>query len=272
VPDGARELVVAIRVERRSRGPEPGAAAATGEFALDVELTVPPGITCVLGRSGSGKSTLLGAVAGLVRPARGRIAFGAEAWFDGERAVEVPARDRRIAYVFQGLALFPHFDAVGNVMYGMPRDAPRAERRERAHALLRRLDVGHLAHRRPRTFSGGEAQRVALARALARQPRVLLLDEPFSALDRELRVQLARLVRTLVDEEQLPVLFVTHNIGEARALGDRVIRLDAGRVVARGTPAEVLPRSAAVDRSVDADDDLGETPMPELVRREGSSS
>jgi molybdate transport system ATP-binding protein len=273
------ELSVAVRVDRRG-GPGPGAGPGGG-FSLDVELMVPPGITCVLGRSGSGKSTLLGAVSGLVRPTRGRIAFGDEVWFDAERGLEVPARDRQIAYVFQGLALFPHFDGIGNVTYGMPRDAPRAERRERARALLKRLEVGHLAHRKPRTYSGGEAQRVALARALARAPKVVLLDEPFSALDRDLRLQLARLVRTLVDEEGLPVMFVTHNVGEARALGDQVVLIDAGRIVARGTPAEVLPRSAGtrsrvVDDGVEGEGqvegeidevDLDGTPMPELVRR-----
>ena len=235
-----------------------------GHFTLDVDLVARSGVTCVLGRSGSGKTTLLGAIAGLVRPTTGRIALGEKTWFDGTRGVDVPARHRHVAYVFQGLALFPHMDGAANVMYGMPRDAPRAERRTRAHELLRRLEVGHLAERKPRTFSGGEAQRVALARALAMQPAAILLDEPFSALDRELRVQLARLVRGLVDELGVPLLFVTHNIGEARALGDHVIRLQAGKIVEQGSPSDVLPRigAGAVDASLD-----DETPMPELRDR-----
>jgi molybdate transport system ATP-binding protein len=221
------ELIARVRVERRS-------------FTLDVELDVPPGITCVVGRSGSGKSTLLGAIAGLTRPTGGRIALGDDVWFDGASTVDVPTRDRHVAYVFQSLALFPHFDAIGNVCYGMPRALPSEARRARARELLDKLEVGHLATRRPRTYSGGEAQRVALARALAMAPRLILLDEPFSALDRELRTQLARLVRQLVDEIAVPMLFVTHNLGEARALGDRAVRLAEGRVLARGTPAEIL--------------------------------
>jgi molybdate transport system ATP-binding protein len=249
----SRSLTIAVKVRHASRD---------GAFTLDVELDVPPGITCVLGRSGAGKSTLLGAIAGLVRPDSGRIALGPEAWFDAAARVDVPTRDRHVAYVFQSLALFPHMTAISNVAYGMSRALPRAEREARARALLAKLEVGHLAVRRPRTFSGGEAQRVALARALAMAPRVLLLDEPFSALDRDLRGQLARLVRALVDELGVPLLFVTHNIGEARALADRVVRIDAGVIVERGTPAEVLPRTSAVH-------DMDDTPMPEL--KAGSS-
>jgi molybdate transport system ATP-binding protein len=250
-------LAIAVQVR-----PEP----RNGGFVLDATLDLPPGITCVLGQSGAGKSTLLGAIAGLVRPASGRIALGDTVWFDADTRIDVPARERHVAYVFQGLALFPHMDAVHNVIYGMTRALSRPERIAKARALLARLKVEHLATRKPRTFSGGEAQRVALARALAMQPKTILLDEPFSALDRDLRVQLARLVRELVDELAVPLVFVTHNVGEARALGDWVVRLEAGRIVERGTPAEVLPRSAAgvVDASTE---ELDGTPMPELLRR-----
>jgi molybdate transport system ATP-binding protein len=244
-------LSIAVQVRHAGRGPG---------FLLDATLDVPPGITCVLGPSGSGKSTLLGAIAGLVRPTSGRITLGDEPWFDAATRVEVPTRDRHVAYVFQGLALFPHMDAVANVVYGMPRSLPRSERRAKARGLLEKLGVAHLADRRPRTFSGGEAQRVALARALAMQPRVILLDEPFSALDRDLRVQLARLVRELVDELGVPLVFVTHNLGEARALGDWIVRLEAGAITARGTPDELLPRSGAGLMHEDPD----ATPMPEL--------
>jgi molybdate transport system ATP-binding protein len=240
------------------------------DFVLDATLDVPPGITCVLGRSGAGKSTLLAAIAGLTRPTSGRIALGATPWFDAGAKVDVPPRGRHVAYVFQGLALFPHLSAVHNVTYGMPRDVPRPEREARARALLARLEVGHLATRKPRTFSGGEAQRVALARALAMQPSVILLDEPFSALDRDLRIQLARLVRDLVDELGVPLLFVTHNLGEARALGDWIVRLERGAIVARGTPAELLPRSVAgaVDAATE-DDDLDLQPIGKAVTTAG---
>jgi len=248
---------VAIRLARRAAG---GEAA----FVLDLDIHVPPGITILFGPSGTGKSTALQAIAGLARPDAGRIALGGEVWFDAARRIERPPQERGVAYVFQSLALFPHLTAVGNVCYGIDRKVPRPERRERARRLLERLRVGHLADRRPRTYSGGEAQRVALARALAMEPRVLLLDEPFSALDRDLRVQLAREVRSLVDERGLPTVQVTHSVSEARAMGDWLLRLDRGRVVESGPVSQVLrsvhdtghhPRVATLD----------ETPMPILV-------
>ncbi|HLL20662.1 MAG TPA: ATP-binding cassette domain-containing protein, partial [Kofleriaceae bacterium] len=165
---------------------------ARADFTLDVELACPPGITCVMGPSGSGKSTILQVLAGLYKPDRGRVCLGDECWLDVAKGIEVPVHQRRLAYVFQSLALFPHLSALHNVAYGM-HHLPREERAARAQQLLDRLGVGHLARRRPRTFSGGEAQRVALARAMARQPHVVLLDEPFSALDRDLRAQLTTL-------------------------------------------------------------------------------
>ncbi len=210
-----------------------------GEFAVDVELVVPPGITCLMGPSGSGKSTVLAVVAGLTVPDRGRVAIGSEVWLDREKAIEVPVHHRRLSYVFQNLALFPHMSALHNVEYGMS-DVAQPARTKRAQALLDRVGVGHLAKRRPRTYSGGEAQRVALARALARAPRLVLLDEPFSALDRELRAQLTQLVRELVAELAVPLIHVTHSIAEARLLADQVVRMERGKIVARGAPSEVL--------------------------------
>jgi molybdate transport system ATP-binding protein len=212
---------------------------ARGDFSLEVEETCPPGITCIIGPSGSGKSTLLATLAGLAAPDRGRVAVGDEVWLDRARGIEVPVHHRRLSYVFQGLALFPHMSALHNVEYGM-HDVPRAEREERALKLLERVGVKHLAKRRPRTFSGGEAQRVAIARALARSPRLVLLDEPFSALDRDLRAQLTALVRDLAGELGVPIVHVTHSIAEVRLLADHVLRIEKGRVVARGKPADVL--------------------------------
>lgn len=213
--------------------------ARSSEFALDVELVCPPGITCIMGPSGSGKSTILAVLAGLQVPDRGRVAVGEHVWLDREQGIDVPVHKRRLSYVFQGLALFPHMSALHNVEYGM-HAIPRAERAAKAKALLDRVGVGYLAKRRPRTFSGGEAQRVALARALARSPELVLLDEPFSALDRDLRAQLTSLVRELSRELGVPIVHVTHSIAEARLLADQIVRLEKGRVVARGTPDEVL--------------------------------
>jgi molybdate transport system ATP-binding protein len=212
-----------------------------GGFALDVAFDAPPGVTVLFGPSGSGKSTTLSAIAGLVRPASGRIAVGDEVWFDSAAKIHLAAHRRRVAFVFQSLALFPHMTALQNVLYGMQRTLRRSTRAEHAVALLDRLRVRHLAGRKPRTFSGGEAQRVALARALATSPRVILLDEPFSALDRELRVELIADLRESIRELSLPVVFVTHHRDEARALGDRMVLIEGGVVQRVGKVEELVP-------------------------------
>ena len=219
-----------------------------GDFKLDVELECPPGITCIMGPSGSGKSTILGVLAGLAVPDKGRITLGDEVWLDrgNGKLIDQPTHARRLAYVFQGLALFPHMTALRNVQYGM-QHVPRADREAKAQTLLDRLKVGHLARRRPRTFSGGEAQRVALARAIARAPELVLLDEPFSALDRDLRAELVALVRELVAELGVPLVHVTHSIHEARQLADQLIRIERGSIVKRGKPADVLEGVTSLD-------------------------
>jgi molybdate transport system ATP-binding protein len=230
VNGGARDsLRVAVRV-RPAKG-----------FELDVDFSVPPGVTVLFGPSGSGKSTTLGAIAGLTRPIAGTIALGDTPWFDAARGIDVAVHRRRVAYVFQSLALFPHMTAAQNVAYGMPRALGAEARRARALAVLERFHVAPLADRRPPTFSGGEAQRVALARAMATDPRVILLDEPFSALDRELRIELVAELRDTLRETGAPVLFVTHHRQEARALGDRVVVLAAGRVQRIGPVADLGP-------------------------------
>ncbi len=210
-----------------------------GEFKLVAKGACPPGITCIIGPSGSGKSTLLATLAGLATPDRGRVAVGDEVWLDRDKGIDVPVHQRRQSYVFQGLALFPHMSALHNVEYGM-HDVPRAERTERALKLLERVGVKHLARRKPRTISGGEAQRVAIARALARSPKLVLLDEPFSALDRDLRAQLTALIRELSGELRVPIVHVTHSLGEVKQLADHVIRFEKGAIVERGTPDQVV--------------------------------
>ncbi len=210
---------------------------ATSTFALDVAFEVPPGVTVLFGPSGAGKSRTLGCIAGLVRPTTGRIALGSDVWFDGSQRRELAIHERRIAYVFQSLALFPHMTGEQNVGYGVSRSVPKAERRARAHEMLARMRVSHLADRKPRSFSGGEAQRVALARAFAMKPRVLLLDEPFSALDAGVKHDLLAEVGEWLAREQIPAILVTHLAEEASALGDRVVLLENGRVT----------REAAID-------------------------
>ncbi len=210
-----------------------------GELTIDVELVCKPGITCIMGPSGAGKSTILGVLAGLVSPTVGKIVLGDTTWLDREKNIDVPVHHRRLSYMFQNLALFPHMTARQNVEYGM-HDIPREARTPKALELLAHVGVKHLANRRPRTFSGGEAQRVALARAIARRPKLLLLDEPFSALDRELRSQLVTLVREFVAELQVPLVHVTHSLSEARTMADHVVVIDKGKLVRQGSAAEVL--------------------------------
>jgi molybdate transport system ATP-binding protein len=222
-------------------------ARVGADFALEVRFEAPPGITILFGPSGAGKSTTLAAIAGLLRPDQGRISLGDAAWFDSERGVFLPIHERGVAYVFQSLALFPHMTALTNVEYGAPRSMPKAERRRHAMTMLERMKVGNLWNRKPRTFSGGEAQRVALARAFAMSPRVVMLDEPFAAMDRALRREFITDVRGFAEEEQIPLLHVTHHINEARALGDRAVLLDKGRVVGVGPVRELLPREDAAE-------------------------
>lgn len=195
---------------------------------LEVRLDFAPGVTVVMGPSGAGKSTLLTTIAGLVTPSQGSVRLGAETLFDGGARIDLPPHRRRVALVFQSLALFPHLRAWENVAYGLPtRTHPRAT----ALAWLERTRVGHLADRLPASLSGGEAQRVALARALASEPRALLLDEPFSALDVALRAELVAEVRAHVEALRIPALLVTHDSRDAAAMGSRVVLLEKGRVV-----------------------------------------
>ena len=208
-------------------------AAVAGESGgrprLDVDLRLAPGITAVVGPSGAGKTTLLTTIAGLVRPQAGRIALGSVEFFDSDTGAFVPAHARRIALVFQSLALFPHLRAWENVAYGLPA-ATKAARHDGALGWLARARVEHLADRMPSSLSGGEAQRVAIARALASEPRALLLDEPFSALDGPLRDELGEEVRALVSELGIVALLVTHHRADALNLASRVVSLAEGRV------------------------------------------
>lgn len=227
-------------------------AAATSGFSLDVAFEVPPGVTVLFGPSGAGKSRTLGCIAGIVRPDRGRVALGADVWFDARTSEELPIHLRRVAYVFQSLALFPHMTAAENVAFGISgRGLARAEKRARAIAMLERMRVPHLADRRPRTFSGGEAQRVALARAFAMDPRVLLLDEPFSALDSGVKRELLDEVSAWLERARVPAILVTHQPEEARTLGDRVVFLEAGRVVSQSSVTDArlsAPRLRSAER------------------------
>ncbi len=221
-----------------------------GELALDVELAAAPGTTTVLvGESGAGKTSILRALAGLDRPARGRITVDGTDWLDTERDVSLPPWHRAVGYVPQDYALFPHLTVEQNVAFGLDaRGVAPAERRRRVGDALATAGVPGLAHRLPHQCSGGEQQRVALARALAPAPRLLLLDEPLAALD----LQTRRVVRTELREllGRLPCItvYVTHSPVEALVFGDRIVVLERGRVSQAGPREELLryPRSPFV--------------------------
>lgn len=210
------------------------------EPRLRMAMKCGSGVTVLFGPSGAGKSTCLLSIAGLVKPARGWVKLGGEYLYDSAGGVDIRTEKRRVALVFQTLALFPHYSAIENVMYGLPRAMRGQERRTQAMGWLERMQVPHVAERRPGTLSGGEAQRVALARALSQEPGILLLDEPFSAVDTPLRRKLGQDVKALVDELGLAAVLVTHDREDARALGTKMVMLERGRVVGEGKPDELL--------------------------------
>jgi molybdate transport system ATP-binding protein len=215
------------------------AGNATPSFLLDIELEVLPGITILFGPSGAGKSTLLDCIAGLTRPDTGRIAVNGDLLFDSAKKINVPPQHRQISYVFQSLALFPHLTAEENVAYGLS-DLAEQERQARVSEILQMFRVEKLRTRKPREISGGEQQRIALARSLVTLPRVLLLDEPLTGLDAELKASIIDDLRAWNAAQKIPILYVTHSRDEVDALGERVIALMHGKIVSEGTPREVL--------------------------------
>jgi molybdate transport system ATP-binding protein len=221
--------------------------AQAGPIALDLELACAPGeVLGVVGASGAGKTTLLRAIAGLYRVKGGRIDCAGETWFDAEAGLDQPAHRRRVGLVFQEHALFPHLSALENVALAMGHRPPK-ERRGRAGELLRRVHLAGLEHRKPDALSGGQRQRVAIARALARDPAVLLLDEPFSAVDRRTRTRLHAEIAELRQGLEIPMLLVTHDIEEVTRLSDCIAVMDRGAIRLVGRPTEVLADPLARD-------------------------
>ncbi|MGB2623025.1 MAG: molybdenum ABC transporter ATP-binding protein [Candidatus Acidiferrum sp.] len=224
-------LSASFRLERLRAGSAP--------FVLEVSMQVPPGVTILFGPSGAGKSTLLDCLAGLLRPDAGLITVGDEVLFDSDAGVNRSPQTRRIAYVFQTLALFPHLTAEENVAFGLDH-LPHQERSVRVAGVLKAFRVDKLRARKPAEISGGERQRIALARSLVTNPRVLLLDEPLTGLDASLKEAIIDDLHSWNAAEGIPILYVTHSREEVDALGERVIAMDHGRIVGEGTPMEVL--------------------------------
>jgi molybdate transport system ATP-binding protein len=221
-----------VRIRKRFPHPE-------GSFHLNVHFRALAGFTILFGASGAGKTTLLDCIAGLTDPDDGRIAVGGEDIYDSQRKRNVAAWKRNIGYVHQELALFPHLTAEENISYGL-RKLSAAERKIRSREMLEAFRIEHLRDRRPAQISGGERQRVALARALVTEPRTLLLDEPLAALDRPTKSSLIDDLRRWNQNHRVPILFVTHNGEEVFALGDEVIILDGGKIMAQGLPHDVM--------------------------------
>ena len=208
---------------------------ALRSFRLSLALDVAAETVAVVGPSGAGKTSVLRAIAGLLRPERGRVALGDETWLDTEARVDLPPERRRVGLVFQEYALFPHLTVRANVAFGG---------RDRVDELLERFGIAGLADARPGAISGGERQRVALARALARDPGVLLLDEPLSALDAHTRRRVRGELREVLGELGLPTLMVTHDFEDATSLADRVGVLVDGRLLQVGSPSELVASPA----------------------------
>jgi len=204
-----------------------------GEFSLNAKFEDATGVTALFGPSGSGKTSIIGMIAGLIKPDRGRIAIDSEVMFDSAARIDEPSYKRRVGYVFQDGRLFPHLSVAHNLDYGRWMNGTA-----RDEALLKRitglLDIAHLLKRRPGALSGGERQRVALGRALLMKPRILLLDEPLASLDAARKSEILPYFVRLRDEIKLPMVYVSHDANEVKALANRVVFVEDGRVVAVG--------------------------------------
>jgi molybdate transport system ATP-binding protein len=218
-------------------------------FTLDVGWTAGDGVAVLFGPSGAGKTLTLQCLAGLMRPERGRIVVDGRVFFDSAAGVDLRPQERRVGYVFQGYALFPHLSVLDNVTFGL-RDRPRAERTRRATEVIERLGLAGLERRLPRELSGGQRQRVALGRALAIDPALLLLDEPLSALDRPTRESLRDELRAVLTDWRTAAVVVTHDFTEAYRLADRIVVYREGRVIQSAPKSELLwqPASESVAR------------------------
>ena len=211
--------------------------SAEGEIDLDVDVALAEGeFVTLFGQSGAGKTTLLRMLAGLTVPDRGRIAIGGEVWFDSERRIDLPPQRREIGLVFQDYALFPNMTVRQNLAFALADKKPGS----RVDELIDMMQLGALQQRLPATLSGGQKQRVALARALVRRPKLLLLDEPFSALDAATHIRLQDEILRLHHNFGLTTLIVSHDLGEVYKLSDRVLLIERGSISRNGSPAAVF--------------------------------
>jgi molybdate transport system ATP-binding protein len=223
----------------------------SNSFALEAAFEASAGFTMILGPSGGGKTTLLNCIAGFARPDSGRLTLGARTLFNSDERINMPVAERRLGYVFQNLALFPHMTVAQNVQYGIAK-LPAEERSARMMTMLESFRITPLIARKPGEISGGERQRVALARSLVTNPAALLLDEPLAALDNSTKSKILDDLRAWNAAHEIPILYVTHSPEEAFALGERVVVLEGGRILAQGMPQYVLttPRHETIAQVV----------------------
>ena len=214
-----------------------------GSFTLDVKLEAPEsGVTALFGRSGMGKTSVINALAGLMRPDRGRIVVGGATLFDSERGINLPPEKRRLGYVFQEARLFPHYSVRGNLLYGAKSRGAKDQSGPGFDAVVDLLGIKELLARRPADLSGGEKQRVAIGRALLASPRLLLMDEPLASLDGPRKNEIMPFIERLRDELKLPIFYVSHEMEEIIRLADLLVLLDAGKVAASGSVEELTSR------------------------------
>ena len=223
-------------------------AMRLGAFALQARFATDPGVTALFGRSGSGKTSIVNAIAGLIRPQRGRIAVDGAVLFDSERGIDLPVHRRRVGYVFQEARLFPHLTVRQNLLYGRW-FTPRAERVAGLDEVVGLLALAPLLGRRPNRLSGGERQRVAIGRALLASPRILLMDEPLASLDAARKAEILPFVERLGHELRLPIVYVSHALEEVARLASTVVLVAEGRIADSGPTAEVLTRMDSAGRS-----------------------
>ena len=239
-----------IKVELKKRYYEAESGETKGKrnvFSLDVNFEMKNELVVLFGPSGSGKTTLLKCISGITHPDNGKIVVDDIAYFDSDRKINLPIQKRNLGFVFQTYTLFPHMNVRKNIECGL-KGWEKGEKEKRVREMLDLLHIEELETRYPSQLSGGQKQRVALARALAPKPRLLLLDEPFSALDRAVRIEFAEIIKNLQKEIGIPLLFITHSLDEAFLLADRILILYRGEVQQFGTPEEIFynPRNLHV--------------------------
>jgi len=213
-------------------------------FSLDVDWEIGNELAVLFGYSGAGKTLTLRAIAGLITPDSGTVQLNGRRLFDSSSGTNVSPQERSCGYVFQDLALFPHMTVLENVLYGA-HGLSRAEREERSGSMIEKFKLNGLERKYPSEISGGQKQRIALARALIRRPGVLLLDEPFSALDNPLRSEMQKFLLEIRREFSIPTVFVTHDVFEAYVMADKIIIYSNGRVAQAGSPKEVFGKPAS---------------------------